>query len=276
MAPVFVEYSMDEGIAEFFSKTTSSQAECNNRAQELVGGSLVPVAVQGVCSYSVYAGPNLEFVVQFRLKWLELKIETSALARRILGEYAPDVTFKDQLGDDSDTDGKEPLLVYVMSRIRAVSHLDFVLSHSIPSNSPEFFALRKTLMTDIARFFARSWNHPQEVDSAFRDGLRQRFESELRLLFSLPERFHPIIRSLQGSLPAILSLPMVLVHKDFGVCNILVDDATFNLVGVIDWAEAEIGPFGTNLHSLQPLTGHLHLKDGWARYDDYEDLQDTF
>jgi aminoglycoside phosphotransferase (APT) family kinase protein len=69
---------------------------------------------------------------------------------------------------------------------------------------------------------------------------------------------------------------MVLVHKDFGVCNILVDDATFNLVGVIDWAEAEIGPFGTNLHSLQPLTGHLHLKDGWARYDDYEDLQDTF
>lgn len=69
---------------------------------------------------------------------------------------------------------------------------------------------------------------------------------------------------------------MVLIHKDFGVCNILVDDATFNLVGVIDWAEAEIGPFGTNLHSLQALAAHLHLKNGWARYYDYDDLQDTF
>ena len=77
-------------------------------------------------------------------------------------------------------------------------------------------------------------------------------------------------------MPAILSLPMVLIHKDFGVCNILVDDATFNLVGVIDWAEAEIGPLGTNLHSLQALAAHLHLKNGWTGYDDYDDLQDTF
>lgn len=65
---------------------------------------------------------------------------------------------------------------------------------------------------------------------------------------------------------------MVLIHKDFGACNILVDNTTFNLVGVVDWAEAVFGPFGTNLRSLQALAAHLHLKNGWTRYEDYDDL----
>lgn len=68
---------------------------------------------------------------------------------------------------------------------------------------------------------------------------------------------------------------MVLLHKDFGVCNIVVND-TCNLVGVIDWAEAEIAPFGLNLHSHQRLIGEVHLKHGWIRYDDYVMLEETF
>ena len=75
---------------------------------------------------------------------------------------------------------------------------------------------------------------------------------------------------------AILSLPMVLLHKDFGTCNIMVDDTSGYLVGVIDWAEAEIGPFGLNLHSLQPLMSKFHLKNGWIRYEDCDTLQETF
>lgn len=69
---------------------------------------------------------------------------------------------------------------------------------------------------------------------------------------------------------------MVLLHKDFGDCNIMVDETTCHLVGVIDWAEAEIGPFGLNLSSLQNLSGKLHLRNGWSRYEDYSILQDTF
>lgn len=96
------------------------------------------------------------------------------------------------------------------------------------------------------------------------------------LLEALPARFHPIIRKCIDSLDAIFSLPMVLLHKDFGTCNILVDEVTCHLVGVIDWAEAEICPFGLNLHSLQSLTGKLHLRDGWTRYDDYDSLHNVF
>jgi len=60
----------------------------------------------------------------------------------------------------------------------------------------------------------------------------------------------------------ILSLPMVLLHYDFGTCNIMVDGTSCCLTRIIDWAEAEISPFGQNLHSLQALTGALHLKIG--------------
>lgn len=74
----------------------------------------------------------------------------------------------------------------------------------------------------------------------------------------------------------ILSLPMVLFHRDLGSCNIIVDEATCHLVGVIDWAEAEVGPFGLNLHSLQSLTGKLHLRNGWTRFGNYDTLQQIF
>ena len=103
------------------------------------------------------------------------------------------------------------------------------------------------------------------------------FEKELQTLrTALPDRFHPIIRATLRALPSILALPMVLLHKDFGDCNIMVEDESCHLVGVIDWAEAEIGPFGTNLHSLQDLMSKLHLKNGWIRYEDYDDLVACF
>jgi hypothetical protein len=127
------------------------------------------------------------------------------------------------------------------------------------------------------RFFAFAWRAPQDIDQAHRDSLRRRYEKELRLLFvSLPDRFRPIIQNSLDSMEAIFSLPMVLLHKDFGICNIMVDSTSCHLVGVIDWAEAEIGPFGLNLHSLQPLMSKFHLKNGWIRYDDYDNLQETF
>lgn len=107
--------------------------------------------------------------------------------------------------------------------------------------------------------------------------MAETFEKELEvLLVALPDRFHPILRATLASLPSILSLPMVLLHKDFGDCNIIVDEKSCHLVGVIDWAEAEIGPFGTNLHSLQDLMSKLHLKKGWIRYEDYDELTRSF
>ncbi|KAJ8126099.1 hypothetical protein O1611_g7539 [Lasiodiplodia mahajangana] len=271
------EYSVDSEIVHFFGQTSATRSECDALAKQLVGGNVVPVAVQGVCSYTVYAGQNSEFVAQFRLESLSLNLETTTLARKVYGSLTPEVSFHGQIGEEADANGKEPLYVYIMTRIPGISHLDFILSHNVPENSPEWFTWRKSLLTDMARFFALSWKHPQIVSAVYLDGFRSKCERELRLLLgSLPARFHPIVERSLDSIPAIFSLPAVLLHRDFGTCNIIVNDESCHLTGVIDWGEAEIGPFGLNLHSLQQFTGKFHLKNGWIRYDDYDILQDTF
>ncbi|GES63522.1 hypothetical protein ATEIFO6365_0007020900 [Aspergillus terreus] len=270
-------YSVDQEIANFFERTTATRSACDTFAREHLGGKVVPVAVQGVCSYTVYAGPNDELVAQFRLKSLRLDMETVDLARTIYGDYAPPVAFRGEIGED--VEGKEPIYVYVMSRIRGITYLDFILAHNsqVPENSVEFSSWRKNLVIDVARFFALSWKSPQDVDHSYSDSLHHQYKRDLELLLiSLPDRFRPLIQRSISSLPSIFSLPMVLLHKDFGVRNIIVNETSCNLVGVVDWAGAEVAPFGLNLHSHQRLISKIHLKTGWVRYDDYTILEDIF
>lgn len=152
MASESHEYDLHQEIAFFFSKTSVQCETCDVVAKELVGGDqAVAVTVQGVCSYTVYAGQVLGYVVQFRLESLELKIETAALARQIYRSFAPDVSLKQQLGADLTIAGQEPLLVYDMARMKGISRLDFILAHGFPENSSENMARRKNLVQDVAR-----------------------------------------------------------------------------------------------------------------------------
>lgn len=133
------------------------------------------------------------------------------------------------------------------------------------------------LITRHARFFALSWKSPQVVDQIYSDSLHHQHKRDLELLLiSLPDRFRPLIQRPISALPSVLSLPMVLLHKDFGACNIMVNETSCNLVGVVDWAEAEVAPFGLNLHSHQRLISNIHLKTGWIIYDDHTILEDLF
>lgn len=106
----------------------------------------------------------------------------------------------------------------------------------------------------------------------------QKHKKELELLHcSLPKRFQPIVQSSLDALPDIFSsLPTVLTHQDFGSCNVLVDEKSCHLVGVVDWAEAEIAPFGLNLHSYQRFISKVNLRTGWIRYDDYRATEEAF
>ena len=101
-----------------------------------------------MCSYTVYAGPELEYAVQFRLESLALKTKTTSLAVEVYGSLAPKVSFEGKLGGDG---AKEPLYVYLMSRVRGITHLDFILAHDSPANYPENQAWRKNLIGDVAR-----------------------------------------------------------------------------------------------------------------------------
>lgn len=126
-------------------------------------------------------------------------------------------------------------------------------------------------------FFALSWKAPQILEQAQLDRLQQVYEGELRsLLHALPPRFQNVIQCCLQALPSIMTLPMVLAHKDFGDFNILVDPNTCHLLGVIDWAEAKVEPFGVNLYAVEKLMTKFHLRNGASRYLDYDTLYDTF
>lgn len=134
-------YRRDKAVATFFGKTSTNREACERMALRIVGGKIEPVAVQGNCSYTIFAGQNLEFVFQFRLQSLPLKMEVLELARNIHGAIVPPVLSYGNLSG---------VHVYAMPRLQYSSYLDYILADRFPRNSEENFALRKTLMEDIA------------------------------------------------------------------------------------------------------------------------------
>ncbi|KAL1846227.1 hypothetical protein Daus18300_014323 [Diaporthe australafricana] len=147
MATTYAEYSVASKIEE-------SRAECDARAKELAGENVVPVDVQGACSYSVYAGHELESIVQFRLQSLALGLKITTLASESYGSLAPRVSFEGKVGDEESQShgGKEPLYIYLMSRMRGNTHLDYILAHGFPENSPDNFSRRQNLISDVAEY----------------------------------------------------------------------------------------------------------------------------
>jgi hypothetical protein len=53
--------------------------------------------------------------------------------------------------------------------------------------------------------------------------------------------------------------PVVLNHGDLIPSNVLVDESTWEITGLIDWAEAECLPFGTCLYGLEHMLGYMTL-----------------
>lgn len=49
----YPEYSLSISITEFLSQTSATREACDAKAKDLVGGKVIPVPVQGNCSYSV-------------------------------------------------------------------------------------------------------------------------------------------------------------------------------------------------------------------------------
>jgi hypothetical protein len=143
------------------------------------------------------------------------------------------------------------------------------------------------------RFFARAWPSSSPScsspppDTVGR--LRETYTSDLALLdAALPTRFRPVIAAVQAALPSILSLPIVLVHNDVSHFNVHVappsPESSISsppslggfLVGLVDWAEAALAPFGTNFRSLDTFIADLNLRDGWVRPAEYDSLVALF
>ena len=95
----------------------------------------------------------------------------------------------------------------------------------------------------------------------------------------LPERFHSTLDNLIPQLPDLFSKdwPLVPNHTDLLENNIHVDKATGNIVGICDWRETEISPFGMSLGGVEIMLGTLITTgDCWCYHPNHEELRDLF
>lgn len=101
---------------------------------------------------------------------------------------------------------------------------------------------------------------------------------KLSLLAStLPTRFTGTVSHAQEELDLLFNhcYPQVLTHGDLSPMNILVSPTTGRVTGIIDWAEAEVLPFGLALYGLENLLGNMGL-GGWEYFEIRDELEQSF
>ena len=69
---------------------------------------------------------------------------------------------------------------------------------------------------------------------------------------------------------------MVPNHTDLLENNLHVDPGTGRLVGVCDWKDAEISPFGMSLGGLETMLGMDRVGKGWCYHANHEALRSVF
>ncbi|KAI1114263.1 hypothetical protein F5Y14DRAFT_461770 [Nemania sp. NC0429] len=150
--------------------------------------------------------------------------------------------------------------------------------HVCAIQPPDSAARQRNTTTDLARFFAQSWNHSQQLPPDEAAALLAEFRDKFDLLHrSLPSRFTSNLDRVRKESPLLFSkaLPLVLTHQDLCEMNILIDPETGRITGIIDWADARILPFGFSLWGFENIIGYMN-SEGWHYYDNRHELQRIF
>jgi hypothetical protein len=113
-----------------------------------------------------------------------------------------------------------------------------------------------------------------------RGQLFQHYSSQLQWLRKgLPDRFHATLDTLIPQLPSICdeNWPLVPNHTDLLENNIHVDPDTGAIVGICDWRDAKIGPFGMSLGGLETMLGIRTMNEhGWTYFPNHGELRGQF
>lgn len=138
-------------IAHFFFYAGVTRQACDDWLSRFKGGTFTPIPEQGNSSYSVYAGQDQEYIVQFRLKSIPLDVDAISLAQKVYGFKVPTVVLEAQLGEDGGE--KPPVLVYSIDRVRGTPYSSFLwYRDQAMITSREMNAVcRRNLTRDFAR-----------------------------------------------------------------------------------------------------------------------------
>ncbi|KAL8725170.1 MAG: hypothetical protein Q9166_007524 [cf. Caloplaca sp. 2 TL-2023] len=278
-------YSLENAIQSFFNGFTSpTRQECDDLACSLLGGGpIVPFTIQGQFSYTVFSRqavtegsssqPNVNAkIAQFRSNKSKIDIYVAQLAKAIHGDVAAETEYHGEIGHEAEL----RLDVYTIQRLPGLTYIEmgnFSVGMNLEQASKQF-----RMIEDLARYFAASWLHPQLVPYKQREKTRTIVSRKLALLAStLPARFTAIVSSLQTRLDELFQplYPQVLTHGDLCPMNVLVSPTTGHITGIIDWAEAEVLPFGFALYGLENILGYMG-PGGWKYFDIREELEQRF
>lgn len=118
------------------------------------------------------------------------------------------------------------------------------------------------------RFFVQDWQCPQapskeETFLACRTCEKKLTELENNSSGQLLRH----VRNCKEALDDIFKLPWVLTHDDLSSMNLLFNTATGNLVGVVDWADATLWPFGKGFWGVESVLGSWGPQ-GYTWHDD--------
>lgn len=93
---------------------------------------------------------------------------------------------------------------------------------------------------------------------------------------ALPENFRPKLNEVCNQLPLVFDpdYPQVLNHADLLEMNIHVNPSTGAITGIVDWHDANVGPFVLLFWGLESLLGTLG-SDGWHFHARHFDLRKT-
>ncbi|KIY66631.1 hypothetical protein CYLTODRAFT_354692 [Cylindrobasidium torrendii FP15055 ss-10] len=253
-------------ISRFFEKNApATREECDLEAVRILGTPVHATSLQGGQSYTVLNSDETR-VIQFRAGYAALDMEFLEHIEQAYGRFAAHHESIGRLGQ---------LHVYVMPNVGGVSM--YLARDALNKNN---FSLRKRTVQDFARFFASAWNNtPRQMACPSRDSLLEQYSSELsQLHVGLPERFRPTLANLISTLPSLLQAdwPLVPNHTDLLENNIHVSKETGHLVGICDWKDAVISPFGMSLGGLETMLGTHTMSRGWCYHSSQQELRDLF
>ncbi|KAL0958534.1 hypothetical protein HGRIS_000674 [Hohenbuehelia grisea] len=250
-------------ISRFFGRNAPiTQQQCDEEAERILGASVLPTTMQGASSYTVFGGT---FVIQFRDDTSPLDADLLGLVEQAYAGFVPHHESAGKLGK---------LHIYKMNMIGGVSM--YLARDQLQADDCNL--LRRTLQ-GYARFFASPWkNTPAEMPRHNQEVMLADYSSKLsQLSQGLPERFRATLEHLIASLPRLFAQdwPFVPNHIDLLENNIHVDPATGRLVGICDWRDAEISPFGMSLGGIETLLG-VDTVSRWVYHANESELRALF
>lgn len=234
---------------------------------------------QGGCSLTFLVRPREEvcssadcrtaFIVQIRPEQYSLNLGIARAVKRLYPTLAPSIRCL-------DFDPTQQICGYEMDLLPGIPVSRIM--HYGRKGEPSLVNKRERLIESFAAFIARAWHFsgsPRSTDRLKRADSPMEDTSDMlsqctgkvgssiiyrleKLAAELPEQWlREKAKLTLCRIRALNDWPVVLNHGDLIPSNILVDQDTWDITGVVDWIEAEHLPFATCLYGLEHLLGHL-------------------